>query len=80
MLHNAREGQAIVEVWTQEYNNYRPASSLAYPTQCRSLSGNTTKIIGQTDIDSHEEKQQLNRFSRYSIGDTLLRLQLKEVS
>ena len=61
-----------MEVWTQEYNNYRPASSLAYPTQCRSLLVNTAKIIGQTDIDSHEEKQELNRFSRYSIADTLL--------
>ena len=72
MLHNAREGQAIVEVWTQEYNNYRPAGSLAYLSQWRSLLVNTTKIIRQTDIDSHEEKQELNRFGGYSIADTLL--------
>jgi len=32
VFHNGREAQAIVENWRQEYNNYRPHSSLGYLT------------------------------------------------
>jgi len=31
-FRNSREAQAIVEKWRQEYNNYRPHSSLDYLT------------------------------------------------
>ncbi len=32
VFRNGREAQAIVENWRQEYNNYRPHSSLGYLT------------------------------------------------
>ena len=32
VFRNGREAQAIVETWRQEYNNYRPHSSLGYLT------------------------------------------------
>jgi len=32
VFRNGREAQAIVEAWRQEYNNYRPHSSLDYLT------------------------------------------------
>jgi len=32
VFRNGREAQAIVEAWRQEYNNYRPHSSLGYLT------------------------------------------------
>ena len=32
VFRNGREAQAIVENWRQEYNNYRPHSSLDYLT------------------------------------------------
>ena len=32
VFSNGREAQAIVENWRQEYNNYRPHSSLGYLT------------------------------------------------
>jgi len=32
VFRNDREAQAIVENWRQEYNNYRPHSSLGYLT------------------------------------------------
>ena len=35
IFHNRREAQAIVEVWRQEYNNYRPRSSLGYLTPAK---------------------------------------------
>ncbi len=32
VFHNGKEARAIVENWRQEYNNYRPPSSLDYLT------------------------------------------------
>ena len=32
IFRNGREAQVIVEIWWQEYNNYRPHSSLSYLT------------------------------------------------
>jgi len=32
IFRNGKEAQAIVENWRQEYNNYRPHSSLDYLT------------------------------------------------
>lgn len=32
IFRNGKEAQAIVENWRQEYNNYRPHSSLDYQT------------------------------------------------
>ena len=35
IFRNGKEAQAIVEVWRQEYNNYRPHSSLGYLTPAK---------------------------------------------
>ncbi len=80
MLHNARKAQDIVEPRTQEYNNCRLTSSLAYPAHWRSLPVGTTKRIRQRDIDSHGKNRSSLALAGITIGDTLPRLQLKEVS
>jgi hypothetical protein len=52
IFRNGREAQIIVENWRQEYNNYRPHSSLGYSTPAEVLNSIRAEASNESMVES----------------------------
>ena len=55
IFQNGKEAQAIAENWRQEYNDYRPHSSLGYLTPAEFAKQCHKKIQAERIIETQEE-------------------------